>query len=139
MKKRFFLLALPAIGALFSLPVAAQTYAITNARIVTVSGAPIENGTVVVRDGLIESVGANAKAPADAQIFNGSGLTVYPGFIDALTSVGMAAAPARTPGGGQAAAAAQTAAASNSNYPNGLQPEQSAAEMLVLSHQRTCG
>jgi len=136
MKIKFILFALTAIISVFSLSAAAQTYAITNARIVTVSGAPVESGTIVVRDGLIESIGANAKAPADAQIFNGSGLTVYPGFFDALTSLGMAAAPApRPPGGGQGAAqaqAAQTAAqtVSNSNYPNGLRPEESAANQL---------
>ena len=35
------------------------TYAIRNARIVTVSGAAIESGTVVIRDGKIEAVGAS--------------------------------------------------------------------------------
>lgn len=132
MRSRLFLIALIAIGAAFSLPGFGQSYAITNARIVTVSGATIERGTVVVRNGLIESVGANATAPADAQVFDGSGLTVYPGFVDALTNLGLQA-PARpaTPtgpgqGGGQAAAAAAAAAAnpSNSNYPAGLRPEE---------------
>ncbi len=131
MKLKLFLFALAAIGSLFGSSAFAQSYAITNARIVTVSGAAIEKGTVVIRDGLIESVGADVKAPADAQIFDGTGLTVYPGFIDALTNLGLAA-PARptTPtgpggGGGQAAAAATLAAApsSNSNYPPGLRPE----------------
>ena len=82
MKFRFILFVLLGIGSLYNQSASAQTYSITNARIVTVSGATIENGTIVVRDGLIESVGASAKAPADAQVFNGSGLTVYPGFID---------------------------------------------------------
>jgi imidazolonepropionase-like amidohydrolase len=131
MKLRLFLFALAAISSLFGSSAFAQSYAITNARIVTVSGATIEKGTVVIRDGLIESVGADVKAPADAQVFDGTGLTVYPGFIDAMTNLGLAA-PARptTPvvpggGGGQAAAAAALAAApsSNSNYPAGLRPE----------------
>ena len=34
------------------------TFAIRNARIVTVSGPDIENGTIVIRDGKIEAVGA---------------------------------------------------------------------------------
>jgi imidazolonepropionase-like amidohydrolase len=136
MKIRFILPALLAIGSLYSLPVLAQSYSITNARIVTVSGATIENGTIVVRDGLIESVGANAKAPSDAQVFNGSGLTVYPGFFDAMTNLGMAAAAAPRPqGGGQGAAAAaaqaaQSAQTSNSNYAAGLRPEESAFDEL---------
>ncbi|MEK7856580.1 MAG: amidohydrolase, partial [Acidobacteriota bacterium] len=63
MKSRLFLFALAAIGSAFSLPVFAQSYAITNARIVTVSGTTIEKGTVVVRDGLIEAVGPTVTAP----------------------------------------------------------------------------
>lgn len=129
MKIKFFLFALCAIGSIFNLSVSAQTYAITNARIVTVSGAPIENGTVVVRNGLIESVGRNEKVPADAQVFNGSGLTVYPGFIDALTSLGLSAPAPRQPGaGGQPQP--QTASASNSNYADGLRPEEMTLDAL---------
>ena len=40
----------------------AGTFAITNARIVTVSGAVIENGTVIIQDGKIAAVGANVCA-----------------------------------------------------------------------------
>src|SRR5689334_7768622 len=69
----------------------AQTYAITNARIVTVSGPAIEKGTLILRNGLIESVGANAKVPGDAIVIDATGLTVYPGFIDALTNLGIQA------------------------------------------------
>ncbi|HEX8287718.1 MAG TPA: amidohydrolase family protein [Pyrinomonadaceae bacterium] len=128
MKKRFILPALLAIGSLCSLSVSAQSYSITNARIVTVSGAPIENGTIVVRDGLIESVGANVKPPADAQVFNGSGLTVYPGFFDALTNLGLQ--PARPQGGGQGAQTQAAQPTSNSNYVAGLRPEESAIDEL---------
>ena len=133
MKTKLVLYAFAAIGILLGTSASAQSYAIRNARIVTVSGATIENGTVVVRDGLIEAVGANLKVPADAQVFDGAGLTVYPGFIDALTNLGIA--PPRTttggPGGGggpnaaaAAAAAAASAQESNSNYPAGLRPEE---------------
>jgi imidazolonepropionase-like amidohydrolase len=117
----------------------AQSYAITNARIVTVSGPVIEKGTVVVRDGLIAAVGADAKTPADAQVFDGTGLTVYPGFFDTLTNVVVQAPrPQATPGvgggggGGAAAAAAQQQAnaQTNSNYPAGLRPETVAADDL---------
>lgn len=129
--------------AAFCLPVFAQsrtdTFAVTNARIVTVSGAPVERGTIVVRNGLIESVGANVKVPADARVIDGAGLTVYPGFFDAYTNLGLAAAvptlprPA-TPGIVVVQQAQQTQPANqsptNSNYPNGLQPESSVAEQL---------
>lgn len=57
-------------------------YAIRGARIVTVATAPIESGTIVIRSGLIQSVGASAAVPADAAVIDGKGLTVYPGLID---------------------------------------------------------
>ncbi len=117
-----------------------DTYAITNARIVPVAGADIPRGTIVIRDGLIVSAGANVTAPTDARVIDGTGLTVYPGFIDANTSLGM---PAQTPrpagggggGGGLAVLLAQAQAtpavsAPNSTQPPGLQPELTAADLL---------
>jgi imidazolonepropionase-like amidohydrolase len=68
-------------------------FAIRNARIVTVSGPDIENGTVVIRDGKIEAVGASVNVPADAQTIDGRGLSVYPGMIDAGTNMGLVEVP----------------------------------------------
>ncbi|MGH9863955.1 MAG: amidohydrolase family protein [Candidatus Acidiferrales bacterium] len=66
-------------------------FAIKGARIVPVSGAPIENGTVVVADGIIKAVGVDATIPPEAAVIDGKGLTVYPGLIDAGTSAGLPA------------------------------------------------
>ncbi len=68
----------------------AGTFAITNARIVTVSGAVIENGTVVIQDGRITAVGASVTVPTNAEKIDGKGLSVYPGLIDAGTNMGLA-------------------------------------------------
>jgi imidazolonepropionase-like amidohydrolase len=68
-------------------------FAIRNARIVTVSGPDIENGTVVIRDGKIEAVGAAVNVPANAQTIDGRGLSVYPGMIDAGTNMGLVEVP----------------------------------------------
>ncbi|MBC8135222.1 MAG: amidohydrolase family protein [Fibrella sp.] len=68
---------------------APNTFAITNARIVPVSGKSIERGTVVLRDGLIAAVGASVATPKDAQVIDGTGLTVYPALVDAYTNDGM--------------------------------------------------
>ena len=67
--------------------------AIRNARIVTVSGPDIENGTIVIRDGKIEAVGANVTVPTGAQTIDGNGLSVYPGMIDAGTNIGLVEVP----------------------------------------------
>jgi hypothetical protein len=107
-----------------------DTYAITNARIVTVSGPTIERGTVVIRNGLIAAVGANVNAPPDARIIDGAGLTVYPGLIDSYTNLALPEAPpSPSPGGGGggggffAAQQRPSPGGPNSTQPPGLQPE----------------
>ncbi|HEX8635862.1 MAG TPA: amidohydrolase family protein [Pyrinomonadaceae bacterium] len=120
---------------------AIDTYAITGARIVPVSGAEIARGTIVIRGGLIAAVGANVAAPPDARIIDGTGLTVYPGLIDANTNLGMPVTqqprPATGGGGGGVAAflAAQAQAtpavsSPNSSQPVGLQPEILASDVV---------
>src|SRR5689334_5096930 len=109
-----------------------DTYAITNARIVTVSGPIIERGTVVIRNGLIAAAGDNVTAPPDARVIDGSGLTVYPGLIDSYTNLALpepAASPSPGPGGGGggffllAQQQRPAVAGPNSTQPAGLQPE----------------
>ncbi|HKS29735.1 MAG TPA: amidohydrolase family protein, partial [Pyrinomonadaceae bacterium] len=73
-------------------------YAIRNARIVTVSGPTIESGTVVIRDGKIEAVGAGVNVPSGAQELDATGLSVYPGMIDLGTSLGLVEVEAGAPG-----------------------------------------
>ena len=107
---------------------AIDTYAITNARIVTVSGPVVERGTIVIRNGLIAAVGANVNVPSDARVIDGAGLTVYPGLIDSYTNLALPdAAPGPSPGGGPAAflfaAPARPSGGPNSTQPAGLQPE----------------
>jgi imidazolonepropionase-like amidohydrolase len=70
--------------------------AIKDARVVTASGEDLPKATVLLRDGLIQDVGAGIAIPRDAWVIEGAGLTVYPGFIDGLSRWGLAAA-ANTP------------------------------------------
>lgn len=89
---RRFTLLFACLAALAMIPLGAQApyiYAIQGARIVPVSGSVIETGTLVVRDGLITAVGANASVPPGAQIIAGKGLTVYPGLIDMGSTSGL--------------------------------------------------
>ncbi len=67
----------------------AGSFAIVGARIVTVSGATIENGTVVIQNGKITAVGAGSNVPSGVERIDGRGLTVYPGMIDAATNLGL--------------------------------------------------
>ena len=88
------------------------TWALTNARIETVTKGTIEKGTIVIRNGLIEAVGANITPPGDARVVDLSGRTVYPGFIDLTSSMGLPTPPAQQAGfGGGGGGAAQNAGA----------------------------
>ena len=65
------------------------TFAIRGGTVVTVSGADIPNGTVVISGGKITAVGANVQVPANAQVIDAKGLMVYPGMIETGTSMGL--------------------------------------------------
>jgi imidazolonepropionase-like amidohydrolase len=82
-----------------------DVYAIVGARIVPVSGPPVDSGTLVLRDGLIEAVGAGIRPPADARVIDGKGLTLTPGLIDGFGGLGLPpAAPRGAARGGSGAA-----------------------------------
>lgn len=67
----------------------ANTYAIRNAKIVTVTGETIPKGTVLIKDGKIAAIGANVTVPATAKSIDATGLSVYPGMIDTYTQLGL--------------------------------------------------
>ncbi len=68
-------------------------YALTNLRIVTEPGKTIDKGTIVVRDGVIEAVGPDMKAPADARVIDLAGKTAYAGLVDAYSEFTISANP----------------------------------------------
>ncbi|MXW83137.1 MAG: amidohydrolase, partial [Rhodothermaceae bacterium] len=63
--------------------------ALTNARIVTITQGTIENGTIVIENGIIVQLGTDVDVPDDAQVIDLAGLTVYPGMIDSGTQMGL--------------------------------------------------
>ncbi|MCU0710727.1 MAG: amidohydrolase family protein [Pirellula sp.] len=72
-----------------------DTLAIVGGKIITLAGEPIEKGTIIVRDGKIEAVGADIKVPLEAKVLDITGQVVMPGFIDPHTSEGMGQANER--------------------------------------------
>jgi len=80
-----------------------RVYCVQGAHVVPAPGQVIESGTVVLRDGLIEAVGADVEAPADAVVIDGQGLWVYPGLIDPSVFLGeeRSGTSAPSPGGGR--------------------------------------
>src|SRR5215468_4175605 len=98
------LLLIPIMAA-WAVPATRSVYAIKDAKIFPVSGPMIARGTVVIRNGLIDAVGADVSIPPEATIIDGMGLTVYPGLIDSFSDAGLpelvAASAAGQRGGGQ--------------------------------------
>ncbi len=111
-------------------------HAIQGARIVAGPGMTIDVGTVVVRDGFIEAVGAADRVaiPFDAEVIDGKGLVVYPGFIDPYTTLGQASGVSRSrTGSGRAFDASDSALARTPpDNRNGLTPEFEVASALAL-------
>ncbi len=64
-------------------------YAITHAKIFTLAGPPIEDGTVLIHAGKISAVGSGITVPAGAQVIDAKGLQVYPGLFDSVTQMGL--------------------------------------------------
>ena len=65
------------------------TYALTHAKIFTLAGSTIEDGTLIIRDGKIAAVGVGLDIPAGAQVIDAKGLQVYPGLFDPITQMGL--------------------------------------------------
>jgi imidazolonepropionase-like amidohydrolase len=82
------------LGSTTPAPGPRGSYAITNARIVPVSGAEIARGTIVIGpDGKIVAVGADVAVPSGARVIDGTSLTVWPGMMDAGTGMGLSEIP----------------------------------------------
>ncbi len=103
------LTAFIAAAAAVSAAASAQTVAIMDGTVHTVSGGVIENGDVIIRDGRITQVGADLSAPAGASVIDASGKVVTPGLFAPVSSIGLVeigavddandASPARDPVG----------------------------------------
>jgi imidazolonepropionase-like amidohydrolase len=63
-------------------------HALVGGKVVVKPGLVLDSATVLIRDGLIEKVGADVTAPADARVWDMKGLTIYAGFIDPYLSLG---------------------------------------------------
>ena len=81
---------LPLSLAMFlATPALAQTLAVTGAKVIPVEGAPLEQGTVLIRDGRIVEIGADVKVPYDATVIDAGGKVVFPGMVLAHTVAGL--------------------------------------------------
>ena len=81
---------LPALGALLlACAVRAETIAIVDAVLHTVSGEPVEGGTVLIENGKIADIGRDVDVPDAARVIDAGGRTVTPGLMNAGTQLGL--------------------------------------------------
>lgn len=66
-----------------------NSFVVRGATIHPVSSAEIANGSILVRDGKIISVGAQVTAPKGVRVIEGRGLHIYPGIIDSASELGL--------------------------------------------------
>ena len=76
-----------------NLPPPLRVHALTHARIVPSPGEVLEDGTVVLRNGRIDAIGASIRIPPDARVWDLTGRTIYAGLIDAATGLGLPERP----------------------------------------------
>lgn len=62
--------------------------AIKNGKIYTMAGDVLEQGDILIENGKIKAVGIGLEIPEDAEIIDGTGKVIMPGFIDAHCHVG---------------------------------------------------
>jgi imidazolonepropionase-like amidohydrolase len=65
------------------------TTALVNATVFTITKGTVDHCTVIIRDGMIESVGPDIPVPGDAEVIDCEGLRIYPGMIDGGTYLGL--------------------------------------------------
>lgn len=83
------LTAFIAAASVFATGASAQTVAIMDGRVHTVSQGVIEEGDVIIRDGRVAQVGADLTAPAGASVIDASGKVVTPGLFSPVSAIGL--------------------------------------------------
>jgi len=75
-----------------------EIVAYTNLRIIPVTKGEIESGTIVIKRGKIDAVGADVKPPAGARVVDGKGRVAFPGLVNPYSRLGLPDGPSGAPG-----------------------------------------
>src|SRR5262245_9860609 len=115
-----------------------SVYALTNARLIPVSSAPIEKGTILIRGGIIEALGANVSLPGDARIIDATGMTIYPGLIDSLSDATLEEIRQQsvTASGGRPGVPGQQSPAATPEERQTVAPYVNAADIINLANRK---
>ena len=95
MQKKSLAILLALATASAALAQDGRPVAFVNARIVPITGDVIERGTLVVKNGKIEALGADVATPPGARVVDASGKTILPGLVSACNAASHGS-PSRT-------------------------------------------
>jgi len=109
-------------------------YAFTHATIVKDGQTTLNNATLVIREGKITGVGANAPIPKDAVVINCKGKYIYPSLIDIYTDYGIPQPQRPTPAAGGFFAPQQFATSTKGAYGwnQAIKSEVNAADIFAV-------
>ena len=102
-------------------------YALTNAKIFLDYQTVLEKGTLLIRNGIVEQVGADVSIPKGAVVMDMKGKYIYPSFIDLYTSYGLPEPKKMGGGGGPQMDNASKGAL---NWNQAIKPELDAARLF---------
>jgi imidazolonepropionase-like amidohydrolase len=105
-------------------------YAFTNANIVVDSKTVISNGTLLIRDGVIEASGAKVSIPKGAVVYDLQGKFIYPSLIDLYSNYGM---PEVKRGPRTDGPRPESSKKGAYNWNEAIKPENSASQMFSVS------
>jgi imidazolonepropionase-like amidohydrolase len=89
MKKLIYIMLIITAFTFFAFSRHTETILIKNATIIPVTSPKIERGCLLIKNGKIEAIGKEIEAPAEARVIDAHGKSVYPGFIDGFTHLGL--------------------------------------------------
>jgi imidazolonepropionase-like amidohydrolase len=77
-------------------PLPPGSHALTGAKVFVKPGEALEGAAILIRDGFIKAVGKDLPLPADARVWDMTGLTIYAGFIDPYLTLAATNSPVST-------------------------------------------
>lgn len=109
------------------------TIALTNVRIVADTATVIEKGTLILRNGLIEAVGAETPIPNGATVIDLTGRTIYPSFVEPWSDYGMPEIKSQE---GERGPQLETQTAGAYSWNQALRPETDASKLFRSSNEK---
>jgi len=116
-------------------------YALTNAKIHLDYKTTIENGILIIKNGLIDAVGSNINIPDGIRVFDLAGKHIYPSFIDLYSDYAIVKSERRSPSSDWMSSYTNPQMLSNKNGPfswnESIRPEYNSVENIKLDDNRS--